>query len=211
MPYLTTFVLKSENTIIVFEIRPSNLSNRKVWCKIKNSSMWDQKCLIRVFLPPIWNQHPRICRIAKFGAKMKILKFETAYVLSGYFKAGIWKHYCHFWNQYSCIFLYAKFHAKIKILRFRTKIPLFEYFWAGIWKTIVIFEINNSRIFLKTKFFEKMKIFKSMSKNAFFEYFYAGTWKYYCHIWNQRPRICLTLNAFHAYLWAGILENYYHI
>ena len=110
-------------------------------CKIKNSSIWDQKCLIWVLLTSISknrshisNQHPRICLKAKFGAKIKTLKFETAYVLFRYFKAGIWKHYCHAWNQYSWIFLYAKVHTKIKILRFRTKTPLFEYFLAGIWK-----------------------------------------------------------------------------
>ena len=38
-----------------------------------------------------------------------------------------------------------------------------------------------------------MKMSKSGTKNALFGYFWARTLKNYCHIWNQHPRICITV------------------
>ena len=67
----------------------------------------------------------------------------------------------------------------------------------------------------------KIKILKFGTKNAYFPYFWTGIWKYYCHVSNQRPRICLvakfcakikilkfgTKNAVFWYFWAGIWKN----
>ena len=43
----------------------------------------------------ILNQHPEICVIAKFCAKIKLLKFGTKNALFGYFLAKILKNHCH--------------------------------------------------------------------------------------------------------------------
>ena len=48
----------------------------------------------------IWNQHPRICLIAKFRRKTKMYKFGTKIALFGYFWARILRNYCHIWNQH---------------------------------------------------------------------------------------------------------------
>ena len=37
----------------------------------------------------------------------------------------------------------------------------------------------------------KIKFLKFGTKNVRFLYFCIGIWKYYCHVSNQRPRICL--------------------
>ena len=74
----------------------------------------------------VWNQHPSICLIAKFGKKTpKMPKFETKNALFGYFLAGILKTYCHTWNQHPWICLIAKFHKKTtrKCLNLRPKMP----------------------------------------------------------------------------------------
>ena len=59
----------------------------------------------------------------------------------------------------------------------------------------------------------------------YFRYFVAGIWKYYCHIWHQRPGICLlakfdvkikilkfgTKNAWFEYFWTGNWKLFRHI
>ena len=40
---------------------------------------------------------------------------------------------------------------------------------------------------------QKVKILKFGTKNARFSYFKTEIWKYYCHIWNQHPRISLAV------------------
>ena len=144
----------------------SNLFCCKVWCKNKNSYIWDPKCLIWVFLG--WNlktilsylkpefpksnvMHSQICLIAKFHEKTKMPKFGTKNALFGYFWVRILKNYCHIWNQ----------HPRIRII---------------------------------TKFGEKMKFPKFETKNALHEYFYARILKNWYHIWNQHHRICLIAN-----------------
>ena len=44
--------------------------------------------------------YPRICRIAKFCERTKMLKFGTKNALFGYSWARILKSYCHSWNQH---------------------------------------------------------------------------------------------------------------
>ena len=82
----------------------------------------------------ICNQRSPICRIAKFRAKIRILKFGIKNVLFGYFWAGMWKQYCHIWKQLSRISQTAKFRKKVKMPRFGTKNALFGYFGARISK-----------------------------------------------------------------------------
>ena len=96
-----------EKQLSYLKSAPSNLSNCKILWKNKNSSNRDQKCLIWVFWQKmpymsifglefekkyhIWNQRPWICLVSKFGATLKIRKFEIKNARFGYFWAGIWK------------------------------------------------------------------------------------------------------------------------
>ena len=63
----------------------------------------------------IWNQHLRICLLAKFHKKTKIPKFGTKNAWFIYFGAGIWKQFYHIWNQHRRICLIAKFCGKTKM------------------------------------------------------------------------------------------------
>ena len=97
-----------------------------------------------------------------------------------YFRAGIWKYYCHVSNQRPQICLVAMLSAKVKILKFRTKNALFGYFWAGILKIYCHIWNQHLRTSLITKFCEGTKMPKFETENTLFEYFwpkmhYLGT------------------------------------
>ena len=108
--------------------------------------------------------------------------------------------------------------------KFGTKNSLFGCFGHQFWKTIVIFEICAFN-FAYCKIGAKINILKFGTKNARFSYFEAGISKYYCHIWNQRPRICLVAkfgakikilksgskNVWFGYFWTGSWKLYCHI
>ena len=62
----------------IFEMRTLKFLIEKILRKKKNAYVWDQKCLIWVFLDYILknychisNQHPQICLIAKFYEEKK--------------------------------------------------------------------------------------------------------------------------------------------
>ena len=86
------------------------------------AEIWKQYC-------HIWNQHPRICLIAKFREKTKMPKFGTKNALFGYFWARILESYCHIWNLHLRICLTPNFCEETEMPKFRTKNALFEYFW----------------------------------------------------------------------------------
>ena len=99
-----------------------NLSNCKISWKNKNAlfgyfwaGIWKRKYC------DIWKQRPWICLVARFSAKIKILKFGTKNTWFGYFWTGIWKQHCHIWNQHPWICLITKFRKKMKIPKFGTK------------------------------------------------------------------------------------------
>ena len=101
---------------------PWNLPNCKISWKNKNAlfgyfwaGIWKRKYC------DIWNQRPWICLVARFSAKIKILKFGTKNAWFGYFWTGIWKQHCHIWNQHPWICLITKFRKKMKIPKFGTK------------------------------------------------------------------------------------------
>ena len=102
----------------------------------------------------IFNQHLRICLIAKFCEETKMSEFGTKNALFGCFWARIFKKYCHIWNQHLRISVTTKFCEEKKMPKFGTKNTNFEYFWPkmlylGVFgqeilkKTIVIFEIST--------------------------------------------------------------------
>ena len=57
-------------------------------CKVSHEN---KKSTVLKKLLSIWNQRPYFCLIAKFVAKIKILKFGNKNALFGYLQAGIWK------------------------------------------------------------------------------------------------------------------------
>ena len=174
----------------------------------------------------IWNQHPRICLIAKFCQKAKMPKFGIKNCLN----AIILKNYCHIWNQNLPICLLAKFCEETKMFKFGTKNVLFGYFWTKMayldifWAKI---KKNNycciwnwhTWICLIAKYCEIMKMPKFGTKSALFGYFWDRFLKNYCRIWNQNLRICLlakfceetkmfkfgTKNVLFEYFWPKML------
>ena len=108
---------------------------------------------------------------------------------------------------------------------FWPKMPYLGIFDQEFQKNFAIFEISALKLALLQNLVQKIKILKFGTKNALFGYFWARIWKWYCHIWNQHPRICLiakfckktktpkfgTKNALLGYFWAAILKNNCHI
>ena len=105
-----------------------------------------------------------------------------------YFWAASWKLFCHIWNQEPRICVTEKFHEKTEASKFGNKNALFWRFGKQCWKAIVIFEISNLEFAFLQSFVQKLNIIRFGNKNANFG---ARILKYYCHIWNQCPRICL--------------------
>ena len=141
----------------------------------------DQKCLICIFFGGIWrkychiwSQHPWICLVAKFSAKIKILKFGTKNTWFGYFWTGLWKQHCHIWNQHPRICLITKFREKIRMSKFGTKNTLFGKFWVRTSKKYCHMWNQHPQFCLITKFCKKTpKMLKFGTKNALFGYFWA--------------------------------------
>ena len=113
----------------------------------------------------IWNQHLRICLVAKFYKKTKIPKFGTKNAVFGFFWPKMFyldifqlefeNNYCYILNQHPRICLIAKFYEKVKIPKFGTKNVLCEYFWAMIYKNYCHTWNQHPRICLIIKFCKK--------------------------------------------------------
>ena len=165
MSYLSVLGSNFEKPLSYLKSAHSNLPCCKVSCKKKKlfvrflyvgAGIWKYCC-------HIWNQRPRICLAAKFGAKITILRLPEF----GYFWSESWNIYCHIWNQHPRLCLIAKFCEKKKIPKFGTKNPLFEYFWVGIWKWYCDTWNPHPQIWLIAKFCEKPKTPKFGIKNDF--------------------------------------------
>ena len=154
-----------------------NLLFRYFW-----NAIWKQYC-------HIWNQHPRICLIAKFCERMSkfCLNFGLKLHYFGIFGLEFKGKCCHIWNQHPRICLIAKFYVETKMPKFCSRNALFLYFWEGIWKEYLKSapsNLSNCKILRKKKSL-------IWAKNALFGYFWAKIWKVYCHTWNLDPRTCL--------------------
>ena len=96
--------------------------------KMPHLGIFDQKCLIWVFLGKIFRKTIVIFEISTlkfvylqyFTKKQKCLNLDQN-AWFGYFWAGIWKQYCHIWNQHPRICLVAKFRGKTKMPKFGMK------------------------------------------------------------------------------------------
>ena len=132
-------ITKFSSKMKIFNLRPKMPDLRILKLGTKNFWFWrfwarNWKCCCHN-----WNQHPRICLIAKLGAKTKILKFGTKNALFRYFWAGIWE-YCNIRNQRPWIWITAKFRERINI-----PFPLFLTIWVLV-RFIKYAYIKNGKI-----------------------------------------------------------------
>ena len=98
------------------------------------------------------NQHPRICLVAKFGAKIKILKFGTENALFGYFWARTLKNTIVRFEISTFKYVYLQnLTKKQKCLNLGPKMPDLCIFGVEFENNIVIFEINPKLTFSKNK------------------------------------------------------------
>ena len=83
MLYMGIFGLEFKKPLSYLKSTPSNLSNFKVWWRIKNSYICNNDALIGCFWQQFWKTIVTFensalnLSIAKFGTKTKILKFGT--------------------------------------------------------------------------------------------------------------------------------------
>ena len=149
---------------------PSNLSDCKVWSKIKILKFGTKNALFGIF--HIWNQNPQISLISNLAKKQKCLNLGSKMCDSGILGLEIWKKYCHIWNRHPRIYLNAKFCEKTRTPKYGTKNTLFGYFWARILENDCHIWNQCLRICLIPKFSEETKMLKFGTKNALFEYFW---------------------------------------
>ena len=103
--------------------------------------------------------------------------------------AKILKNFCHIWIQLPPISLIAEFCRNRKMLKCGTKNELFGYSCRNISeKPLSYLQSAPSNLPYCKVLYKKKKVLRFGSKNANFG---ARIVKHYCHIWNQRPRICL--------------------
>ena len=134
------------------------------WAAISKNHMTYQ---IWQFLPYLQAAPSNLPYFRVWCKKIKILKFGTKNARFLYFRAKIWKTYCHILNQSPRIHLIVKFGAKWKIFKFGTKSALFEYFRAGICKWHWYIWNQHHRSCLIAKFLEKKKMPKFGTKMSY--------------------------------------------
>ena len=125
----------------------------------------------------ICNQSPPICLIAKFCAKIRILKFGTENALFRWFGQQFWKAILIFSINAPEFALFQSLVQKVKIIKFGTKNVWFPYFETGIWKYYCHIWNQHPRISLVVMFDSKKKIPKFGKKLPIRGYFWKGIWK----------------------------------
>ena len=141
MPCFGIFRLEFETTVVTYEIstfkfvylqnftkkqKEPNFGTKNPWFMYFSAGIWKQYC-------HIWNQHTRICLIAKFHEKRKIcltLGPKVPYLVI--FGQGLWKYYCHISNQHPQCYLIATFAKKQKSLNLGPKMSYLGIFGLEI-------------------------------------------------------------------------------
>ena len=133
-----------------------------------NLSIFDQKCLILVFLGH------------NFKKAAVIFEISTKIPYLDIFGQELWKNYCHIWNLHPQICLFVKLHEKTKLPKIGSKNAWFGYFYAPVWKQYCHIWNHHPRIRLIAKFCGKTKMLKFETKNALLGYF-----------WPKMPYLCI--------------------
>ena len=187
-----------------------NLLFRYFW-----NAIWKQYC-------HIWNQHPRICLIAKFCERMSkfCLNFGLKLHYFGIFGLEFKGKCCHIWNQHPRICLIAKFYVETKMPKFCSRNALFLYFWEGIWKEYLKSapsNLSNCKILRKKQKYlnlkPKMLIWVSLDCHVRTVLSYLksapsnlSNWK----ILRKKKSLIWAKNALFGYFWAKIWKVYCH-
>ena len=128
--------------------------------KMPNLHIFDQRNLFLCYWARIlkndchiWNQHPRICLIAKFCEKTKMSKFGTKSALFGYFWGSILENYCLISNRHVRLCLTAKFFEETEMAKLANKIAIFGYFKPKMY----LVEFSSIKFLWLQNFWEKNK------------------------------------------------------
>ena len=189
------FELEFQKTIVVFEISilefiymQSFIQKQK-----KTSNLGPKIPYLGIFVLQFnksyykaFNQNVRICEIIEFHPKQKKINLRLKILYLGIW-AGLLKKYFHIWNQRPPISLISIFFCKNGNSHIRDQKCLIWVFLGWKLPEILSYLISASSNLSCCK----NKILKFGTKSAWFGYLGSGSWKYYCHIWNQHPRICL--------------------
>ena len=153
------------------KLPPPNLPHYKFSRKNKNVKIWDQKCLIWVFL--------------------------TKNTIFGYFWATILKELLSYFKSAPSNLNICKISRKNKnakiwdqkylIWIFLTKNAIFGYFWTTILKELSSYLKSAPSNLFTCKISRQNKNAKFGTKNAWFWYFWARILKNNSQTWNQHP------------------------
>ena len=131
---------------------PKCLIANILWRK-NNAKIWDQNCLIWVFLrcllKPILSylkSAPSNLFNFKFSSKIKISKLGTKNALFGYFWARIFKNYCHIWNQHPRSCLIGNFCENQKCLNLDQKCFIWVFLGKNLKTTLSYLELASSSL-----------------------------------------------------------------
>lgn len=140
----------------MFEINTSNFPKYKFLCKNRNSQVWNQRCLILVFLDwnlkktiaKIWNQHPQTCQHAKICRKNKLQIWNQKGLVWVFFNFLInffinFESHCYISNHHTRNCQNTKFRPTIFFLNLGPTMPDLSVFRMQFWETIVTFEIRT--------------------------------------------------------------------
>ena len=210
------------------EPAPSNLSNSKIWRKIKILNLvpktrylgfFEQKCVTWAFFSKNYKKSIAVFEIStlKFVCFQFLTKKQECFNFGPEMPdldiLGLeLENNRHIWNQQQPrVHLIANFSEKSKMPKFGTQKVSLGNFWAWILN-------QHPRICLNAKYRGKTTIPKLGTRNAWFGWFGARILKQHCYIWNQYPRICViaklggktkmhklgTKNALFRYFWPSM-------
>ena len=126
-----------------FRLTPLNLANCNISWKNEKPKILTKNAYLDIFLAGIskqychiWNQHPQVCLIAKFGEKIKMSKFGTKNALFWCFWTEIWKQCLQISNYHPQICLIVKSSENMRICKFGTKILIFVFLGSNFKKLL---------------------------------------------------------------------------
>ena len=124
------------------------------------------------------------CLVAKFGAKIYILKFETKNAWYGYFWTGILKKLLPYLKSAPSNLSNYKILWKMIMLTFGIKNALFWYFWDRVLNILLPYFKSAPSDFPNSKILRKKKWQNLRPKMTYFSIFRLEFENKYSHIWN---------------------------
>ena len=138
------------------------------------------KHVLKIYYCHIWNQHPEICWKWVFNPYIEFLYRPT------------------FWGQNLKMILSYLKSTPSNLSNYKNFVKKWKY--LNLWSEMVYLSAFGLNIFLKfiivifgistLKYVENGFLILTLNF-CIGPLFGARIWKWYCHIWNQHPRICL--------------------